>query len=102
MPLGNFIGRVGKGAAIAAVVAIAVGYTAAPQPAQAISAGEAAGIGVGAFALGTVLGQGAAPAPYYAPAAPAYPAYPGYPGYYPAPAPAYRTCVDYYGRSYYC
>jgi hypothetical protein len=103
MPLGNLIGRIGKGAAVAAVVAAAVGFTVAPQPAQAISGGEAAGIGVGAFALGAVLGSQAAPAPapYYAPGyypAPAPYYAPAAPGYYPGYAP--RTCWSPYYRQY--
>jgi len=100
MPVGNLIGRIGRSAALAGAVVAGVAFT-APQPAQAISAGEAAGIGVGAFALGTLLGS----QPSYA--YPAYPAYsypPGYaypPGYYPGYAP--RQCWDpYYGRYYYC
>jgi hypothetical protein len=98
MPLGNLIGRIGKGAALAAGIAVAVGFTTAPQPAQAIGAGEAAAIGLGAFALGTVLTQ-----PYYNPyyyPGYAYPqGYYGYPGYYQGYAP--RSCWDPYYRRYY-
>ena len=100
----GFIGRTRRLAIAAAVLSI-IGLTATPQPVQAggVSTGAAVGIGLGAFALGTVAGAGAA-APY---------GYPGYyappPAYYYPPAPAYyapyppRSCWNpYYGRYYPC
>ena len=93
------IGRLALAAAIVAGVTLAV-----EKPANAISGGEAAAIGLGSFAVGTALGAGAA-SPYYNgyayPPGYAYPAAPA-PGYYPA-APYYppRSCWDPYRRYYY-
>ena len=98
MPLPN-LGQFARRAAVAAVAVVAV---ASLTPAKAhVSSGEAVGIGLGSFALGTAVG--AASNPYYN----------GY-GYYGAPAPAYyppapayyppqRSCWSpYYGRYYAC
>jgi hypothetical protein len=60
--LGRAAGRVTVAAASGA---IAIGLTAAPQPAHALSPGEGVAIGLGALAVGTAIGS----APYY-----------GYPG----------------------
>jgi hypothetical protein len=102
MVRGNLIRQTGRLALAAAIVA---GVTlAVEKPANAISGGEAAAIGLGSFAVGTALGAGAAN-PYYNgyayPPAYAYPAAPA-PGYYPA-APYYppHSCWDPYRRYYY-
>jgi hypothetical protein len=102
--------RSGRGLAVAATLVAAVSLTAASGPAHAqhhdggIGPGAAVGLGLGAFALGTAVGAGAANGyPYYAPAYGYYPpaAYaPPAPGYYP-PAPAPRSCWDPYYRRYY-
>ena len=108
MTLGHVVARSGRELAIGAAILAAVGLTAAPRPAQALSPAAGVEIGLGAFAAGTLLGAAANPYynPYY------YPYYGYYPyGYsYPAPAyypPAYgyapRSCWDpYYGRYYPC
>src|SRR5438270_11413901 len=90
---------------LALAVAVVAGVTVpVEKPAQAISVGEAAAIGLGSFAVGTALGAGAANpynnGYYYAPGY-AYPAAPA-PSYYPA-APYYppRSCWDPYYRRYY-
>lgn len=102
MTLSNLAARAGRGVAAAAILGL-VGMTAAPQPAHAVSPGAAVGIGLGALAVGTALGTGAANPYYYG--------YYGYPyGYYYPPAPAYypapsyyapRSCWDPYYRRYY-
>jgi len=102
MRIGNIIRQTGR---LALAVAVVAGVTlAVEKPAQAISGGEAAAIGLGSFAVGTALGAGAANPynnGYYAPPGYAYPAAPA-PGYYPA-APYYppRSCWDPYYRRYY-
>jgi hypothetical protein len=100
--IGSLVQRAGRGltATVAAVV-IAAGMIGAPQPANALGTGAAVGIGLGAFALGSVLAS-----PYYY-GYPGYPGYYGYPAYYYPPAPAYypppRSCWNpYYGRYYPC
>ena len=98
----DFVKRTVRGVAVAGALVGAAALT-APTPAHAISSGAAAGIGLGAFALGTALGAGAY----------------GYPGYYAAPygysapaptihrrrhayyPPAARSCWDPYYRRYY-
>ena len=93
MTIGRFFGKTGRGLAVAAAILAAIGSTTVPRPADAggwggggISPGAAVGIGLGAFALGSVLSH-----PYYS----AY-YYPyGYYGYYP-PAPAYYPPASYY------
>jgi hypothetical protein len=99
--IGGFAGGMGRLFGAAAIVGV-VGLASAPQPAHAVSPGAAVGIGLGAFALGSILAS-----PYY------YPGY--YPGYYypppayyypPAPPPAYypayqaRSCWSPYYRQY--
>jgi hypothetical protein len=80
---GGSVGRVGRRLAVAAAaIVVGIGVSGAFQPANAISTGEAVGIGVGAAVLGTALGAGAAANnPYYYPNGYAYP-----PGYYYGPA----------------
>jgi hypothetical protein len=99
MTLGNLIGRTGRGVAVAAAIVGVVGLTAAPKPAHAIGTGAAVGIGLGAFALGTILANP------YAYSAPYYPYGYGYyaPSYYYPPAPAYyppRSCWNPYYQQY--
>jgi hypothetical protein len=86
---GGSVGRVGRRLAVAAAaVVVGFGVSGALQPANAISTGEAVGIGVGAAVLGTALGASVAnpnyypggynypPGYYYGPAQPVYPNYP--------------------------
>ena len=103
MTLGKDCARTGRSLAVGAAILAAVGLTAVPRPAHALGPGAAAGIGIGAFAAGTMIGAAANPYnnPYY------YNPY----GYYPPPAPAYyypprayyspRSCWDPYARRYY-
>jgi hypothetical protein len=100
--MNRFFGKTGRGAAVAAAMLAAIGLTAAPRPAHALSPAAGVGIGLGAFAAGSVLAN-----PYYNPY---YYPYGYYGGYYP-PAPAYyptapyyppaRSCWNAYPRSYY-
>jgi hypothetical protein len=91
MTIGRF-GKTGRGLAVAAAILAAIGLTTVPRPADAggggISPGAAVGLGLGAFALGSVLAN-----PYY------YNPYPygyyGYYGYYPS-APAHYPPAAYY------
>ena len=112
MTSGRFFGKTSRTLAVAAAILAAVGLTTLPEPADAggggISPGAAVGLGLGAFALGSVLAN-----PYYYsnpyyypygyyPPAPAY-----YPpaGYYPPATyyPAPRSCWNpYYGSYYAC
>ena len=108
MTLGKHLAKAGRCLAIGAAILAAVGLTAAPRPAHALSPAAGVGIGLGAFAAGTALGTAANPyySPYYNPY--------GY-GYYYPPAPAYsapayygatpyyapRSCWDPYYRRYY-
>jgi hypothetical protein len=100
----KFFGKAGRGLTGAAAILAAIGLTAVPRPAYAgggwggggISPGAAAGIGLGAFALGSVLASPYAFNPYYAPygyygypPAPAYYPPAAYHPYYPPPASAY-------------
>jgi len=59
MTVGRFFGKTGRRLAVAAAILAAVGLTTVPRPADAggggISPGAAVGIGLGAFALGSVL-----------------------------------------------
>jgi len=100
MTLSNLLGRTGRTLAATAAIVGAIGLVAVPKPAHALSPGEGVAIGLGALAVGSVLG--AASTPYYG--------YPGYYGYYGAPAyygygygPGPRSCWNpYYGRYYPC
>jgi len=105
MTLSNVFGGTGRTLAFAAAIAGVVGLTVAPKPAHAVSPGAAVGIGLGALAVGTAIGAGAANPYYYG--APGYyyqpaPAYygPGYYGY--GPDPAHSCWSPYYGRYYPC
>ena len=116
MALGHLVARSGRGLAIGAAILAAVGLTAAPRPAQALSPAAGVGIGLGAFAAGTLLGAAGNPYynpyyntyynPYYYPYGYygySYPATPGYAYYPPASGYAPRSCWDpYYGRYYAC
>ena len=99
----NHFGRVRIGVVMATVAMIGFGLTAAPRSAHAVSPGVAAGIGVGAFALGAALANPYYNNPYYAPYGYYY--YPSSPAYYsgnPYYPPA-RTCWDpYRNYSYAC
>jgi len=107
MTLSNTLGLPGRALAIGGALLGLVGMTAAPRPAHAVDPGAAAGIGLGAFAAGTMLD--AAPNPnynpynrpygYYAPPAPAYTTAPGY--YPPAAYYQPRNCWDAYSQRYY-
>ncbi len=107
MALGNLFGRTGRALAVAAAILAAVGVTTAPRPAHAISSGAAVGLGLGAFALGSVVGSAANPyynPYYYGYYSPYYPYsyyYPTAPAYYPA-APYYapRSCWSPYYQRY--
>lgn len=103
MTLSNLLGRTGRTFAVTAAIVGAIGLAATSKPAHALSPGEGVAIGLGALAVGSVLG--AASTPYYG-----YPGYYGY-GYYGAPAyyggygygPGPRSCWSpYYGRYYPC
>ena len=103
--MGDWLRRTRWGLMVASAVLAGVGVATMAPPAHAISTGEAVGIGVGSFALGSVLA--ARPYGYNAyPPAGYYPYQPA-PAYYPpAPAPYYpapRSCWDpYYQRYYAC
>jgi len=90
MIVSRFFGKTGRGLAVAAAMLAAIGLTTAPRPAHAggIGPGAAVGIGLGAFALGSVLAN-----PYYNPHYYPYGYYGGY--YYPS-APAYYPTTPYY------
>ena len=102
MTLRNLVARSGQGMALGAAILAAVGLTAVPRPAHALSTGAAVGLGLGSFALGTAVGAAANPYynPYYYPYGYYYAPGPVY-----APAPAYypptRSCWDPYYRRYY-
>jgi hypothetical protein len=102
MAIKQTLKRTGRGLAVAAALVGGVMAT-IPQPAQArVSAGWAAAIGVGSFALGAAAARGAYGYPGYG-----YGYYAALPAYYHPPAPAYyapaRSCWDpYYQRYYAC
>ena len=100
MVIGKNVKWIGRGVVAAGALAAVLFLT--PQPAKAISGGEAAAIGLGSFAVGTALGAGAAAPynPYYAPGY-AYPAPAPAPGYYPGSYYPPRSCWDPYRRYYY-
>ena len=89
-----FFGKTGRALAVTAAILAGIGLTTVPRPATAgggwsgggISPGAAVGLGLGAFALGSVLSQ-----PYYNPYYSPY----GYYGTYPS-APAYYPPTGYY------
>ena len=109
MTVGRFFGNTGRKLAVAAAILTAIGLTTVPRPVDAgggwggggISPGAAVGLGLGAFALGSVLSR-----PYYNPyyypygyygypPGPAYYPQAGYYPYYPAPTPAYSPGPSY-------
>jgi hypothetical protein len=100
--IGRLFGKTGRGVAVAAAMLAAIGWTATARPAHALSPAAGVGIGLGAFALGSVLAN-----PYYNGYYYPYGYYGGYyppaPAYYPA-APYYpppRSCWNAYTHSYY-
>jgi hypothetical protein len=101
MTLGSFFGTTGRRLTVAAAMLAAIGLTAAPRPADAggVSPGAAVGIGLGAFALGSVLAN----PPYYQPYYHPYSYYPPAPAYYPSTPyyPSARSCWSSYYRYYY-
>jgi hypothetical protein len=109
MTFGRFFGKTGRGLAVAAAIFAAIGSTTVPRPANAgggwhgggggISPGAAVGIGLGAFALGSVLASPYYYNPYYYP----YTYYPPAPAYYPPAAyyPTARSCWSGYYHYYY-
>src|SRR5262249_26913759 len=88
----KFFGKAGRGLTGAAAILAAIGLTAAPRPAYAgggwggggISPGAAAGIGLGAFALGSVGPTPSPLTPFSPPSG--YSGYPPPPAYYPPAA----------------
>jgi|SRR5215469_346500 hypothetical protein len=101
MTLGNLFGRAGRGLTLGAALLATVGLTTVSRPAHALSPGAGVGIGLGAFAAGTMLGAAANPYynPYYYPYAYYYPPLPAY--YPPTPYYQPRSCWDPYYRWYY-
>src|SRR6516165_12539564 len=101
MIVGRLFGKTGRRLAVGAAILAAIGLTTVPRPADAgggwggdgISPGAAVGLGLGAFALGSVLSH-----PYYSPYY--YPYY-GYYGFYPA-APVYYPPASYYPTARSC
>ena len=69
MTAGGLFGKTGRGLAVAAAILAAIGLTTVPRPADAggIGPGAAVGIGLGAFALGSVLANPYYNNPYYYP-----------------------------------
>jgi len=102
MSIARFFGKTVRGLAVTAAILAAIGLTTVPQPADAggggISPGAAVGLGLGAFALGSVLSQ-----PYYNPYYSPYGYYPPAPAYYPQRAyyPPARSCWSPYYQYYY-
>jgi hypothetical protein len=100
-----FFGKTGRGLAGAAAILAAIGLTTVPRPADAggggISPGAAVGLGLGAFALGSVLSQ-PYNNPYYSPYG-YYGTYPSAPAYYPPTGyyPPARSCWSPYYHYYY-
>jgi len=101
MTFGNLFGRAGRGLTLGAALLATVGLTTVSRPAHALSPGAGVGIGLGAFAAGTMLGAAANPYynPYYYPYAYYYPPLPAY--YPPTPYYQPRSCWDPYYRWYY-
>ena len=98
---GNLFRRTGRALAGGAAILATVGLTTVSRPAHALSPGAGVGIGLGAFAVGTMLGAAANPYynPYYYPYAYYYPPLPAY--YPPTPYYQPRSCWDPYYRRYY-
>ena len=104
MTIGNLFGRSGRALALGAAILAAVGLTTAARPAHAISSGAAVGLGLGAFALGSVVGSASNPYyntyyypyGYYNPYA--YDYYPTAPAYYPYYGA--RSCWNPYYHTY--
>src|SRR5262245_66296180 len=84
---GNLFRRTGRALTAGAAILATVGLTTISRPAHALSPGAGVGIGLGAFAAGTMLGAAANPYynPYYYPYGSYYPPAPGYThaAYYP-------------------
>ena len=95
MIIGRFFGKIGRASAVSVAILVAIGWATMSRPADAgggwggsgISPGAAVGLGLGAFALGSVLSH-----PYYNPYYSPY----GYYGYYYPSAPAYYPPAPYY------
>jgi|SRR5215469_2086329 len=106
MMLGRFSGKAGRGLAAAAVIVAPIGLTTLPHPANAggggISPGAAVGLGLGAFALGSVLANPYYNNSYYYPYG-NYGYYPPAPAYYPPATynPPARSCWSPYYHYYY-
>jgi hypothetical protein len=109
MIVSKSFGKTGRGLAIATAILAAIGMTTVPRPADAgggwgrggISPGAAVGIGLGAFALGSVLANPYYYNPYYYP----YGYYSSAPAYYPPTSyyPSARSCWSpSYGYYYAC
>src|SRR5215472_5961984 len=111
MIAGRFFVKTSRGLAVAAAILAAIGLTTVPRPADAgggwggggISPGAAVGIGLGAFALGSVLANPYYYNPYYYPYG-YYAYYPQAPAYYPPAAyyPPRRCWSPYYHYYYAC
>jgi hypothetical protein len=105
MTVDRFFGKTGRRLAVAAAILAAVGFTTVSRPAVAggggggISPGAAVGLGLGAFALGSVLANPYYYNPYYYP----YSYYPPAPAYYPPASyyPPARSCWSRYYHYYY-
>ena len=106
MTVRRFFGRTSRKLAVAATILAAIGLTTAPRPADAggggISPGAAVGLGLGAFALGSVLANPYSYNPYYYPYS-YYGYYPPASAYYPPAGyyPPARSCWSPYYRYYY-
>jgi hypothetical protein len=55
LTISRFFRSTGRGLTFALAMLVAIGSATVPQPAHAVSPAAAAGIGLGAFALGSVL-----------------------------------------------
>ncbi len=106
MSVGRLIGKTSQALAVGAAILAATGLTTVPRPAEAyggwgggggISPGAAVGLGLGAFALGSVLSNPYNYNPYY------YGGYPPAAAYYPPSGyyPPARSCWNPYYRNYY-
>jgi hypothetical protein len=102
---GRFFRKTARVLAVATAILAAIGLTTLPRPADAggwgrggISPGAAVGIGLGAFALGSVLANPYAYNPYYSPYGYYPPASTYYPpaGYYPPARSCWSPTYRYY------